>query len=178
MQRHPSWTGDTVPAASPMLPEAKLRSQGHPQFPNSVKNSSISHTLLAYLTYGSRSGSPSIPQSLPVTGYRCRIPIPPSTPSSPAQGLGFPSHTSSSLYNLSFSDLFCPLGCCTSFLLSLFPFSSPHKAQFSLSGPLWTLPYVPASGCALPFIYNKLSPSAFQGPVMAFLFLLFLLFIC
>lgn len=33
MLRHPSWAGDTVPTASSMLQEAKLRSQGHSQFP-------------------------------------------------------------------------------------------------------------------------------------------------
>lgn len=70
---------------------------------------------------------------------------------------------------------FCPLDCYNWFSFFPSPFSSPFPIWSSLvwSYPLWTLPDIPASGYALPRIYNKLSPPLHLGTVMSFPFLFF-----
>lgn len=62
----------------------------------------------------------------------------------------------------------CPPGCCTWFLSHSSPSLSPTWLRV-----LTTLnsPDVPASGYALPFVFNKLSCSPFLGAVMYFPFL-------
>lgn len=118
-----------------------------------------------------------VPQCQPVLveyGWHFR----PSTLNSPAQGPTCPSHSffhikSRHLATCPFSDLW-PLGCWT-WIPSLPSCPLSHMVEAG-SGPLWTLPVIPASDCALPYIYRKLSPPPFLEAVTAFPFL-FLSFI-
>lgn len=56
-----------------------------------------------------------------------------------------------------------------------FPFSSPPSSSWLSSGSksLWTLPDVPASNYALPFIYNKPSPPPIPRSTPVFLYISF-----
>lgn len=128
---------------------------------------------------------PAFPNSLPINGYDWHTS--PSILNSLAQGLGllFPqrltyeipthmkhtqTHTRDILVTHSLFVLLslCPPGCCTWFLSHSSPSLSPTWLRV-----LTTLnsPDVPASGYALPFVFNKLSCSPFLGAVMYFPFL-------
>lgn len=98
------------------------------------------------------SGSLCIAQFLAVSGYGWHTPPPTLNVSSPSHIIQPFCIPGPFVYHL--------LSC-----LSLFP--SPHKCQLRL------LPVVPNSGCALPFIYNKHSPSPHLGAVMSFPFVPF-----
>ena len=115
-------------------------------------------------------GSPSIRQSLSVTGYGCHI-LPPTLNWA---GLPFPQW----LFPMSPAILvtrpfypFCPCGRCTCVSPQL-SCLSPHRLLLTGSCPLWTLPDVPASGRALCFIHTKPPPPLYLGTVMFFYFVL------
>jgi hypothetical protein len=113
--------------------------------------------------------SHSFPQLLLVNGSFC-LSYPTPTLNSPVLGtkLLFPIK-----YNFDYPILFC-----TSWLLDLVSlsqsnFSSSFSSNGSGSGPLWTLPDVPASGSVFLFIYNKLYLPQNLGPNMSFTFYIF-----
>lgn len=104
-------------------------------------------------------GSPSIPRSL-LQGLTAISP--PSTLTSPGQGLDSPSSRGSSLYNSTIL-ITHPLVSLASSLQHLVPLSPrllfpPHAPQGSGPCPRWTLSDVSAPGYELPCIYNKPVP--------------------
>jgi hypothetical protein len=120
----------------------------------------------AYLTYQSGPG----PDSPCISGTPSTSdPPPPPPPNISSQEAGMPfSHFAMGILLGSFYLPFTLVA-----YRSDSPFPTRLRSPGSGSCSLCTFPGLSASDCALPFIYNKLSPPSFQGPVMCSFFISF-----